>query len=140
MEEEENKIMESRIKAAPWITRQIWEGVEKLSQIPPFNQPNEENEFPNLIEHIQANADSWKLYLHEDTKSSTTGVVEEVNLERTASENGSVDDGEEKLDKAKKEKNPVKEVHFIEKKTKMTTIKIYQSGMPGNYEAYHKIS
>jgi signal transduction histidine kinase len=44
------------------------------------------------------------------------------------------------IEEIEKRKNVAKVSHFVEEKTNLTTIRTYQRGMPGNYEAYHKVS
>ena len=47
---------------------------------------------------------------------------------------------EANIEEIEKRKKAAKVSHFVEQKTKLTTIRTYQKGMPGNYEAYHKVS
>ena len=42
-----------RAEVAPWITKGMWDSIDKLSKIPPFNQPNRKNMEPNLAAHIE---------------------------------------------------------------------------------------
>lgn len=44
----------------------MWKKLDKLSKITPFNQPNEENEFKNLSEHVEKNQEEWYAYIYED--------------------------------------------------------------------------
>ena len=42
-----------------------WSAIDKLSTIPPFNQPNRSNMEPNLAAHIENYPREWLIYVND---------------------------------------------------------------------------
>ena len=55
-----------RAEVAPWITKGMWDSIDKLSKIPPFNQPNRKNMEPNLAAHIEKYPHIWYSYINKE--------------------------------------------------------------------------
>lgn len=49
----QKQVDKNREKDIPWITSRQWRAIDRLSRIPPFNQPNPENKAANLAQHIE---------------------------------------------------------------------------------------
>lgn len=63
-QKQEEEVAARRQKTCPWITASQWKAIDKLSQIPPFNQPNLSNNQPSLAMHIESNAEQWFRYIN----------------------------------------------------------------------------
>lgn len=64
-EKAEYENFQRRKKLAPWITQKQWAAIDKLSTIPPFNQPNRSNMESNLSRHVEKNPDLWYKYVND---------------------------------------------------------------------------
>lgn len=53
-----------RAKVCPWINAAQWKAIDKLSQIPPFNQPNLSNKESCLAVHLEQNPEQWFAYVN----------------------------------------------------------------------------
>ena len=58
------RIFRRRKAKIPWISRDQWRAIDKLSLIPPFNQPNMKNDNVNLSSHIEAHPSQWQDYIN----------------------------------------------------------------------------
>jgi hypothetical protein len=56
---------EKRQRVAPWISAKQWQSIDKLSTLPPFNQPNRTNMEPNLACHVENNPMVWLAYVND---------------------------------------------------------------------------
>ena len=56
---------EKRKRVAPWISQKQWAALDKLSTIPPFNQPNRGNMEANLVTHIENHPNVWYNYVND---------------------------------------------------------------------------
>ena len=65
LDREERERDDRRQKAVPWISLKQWSALDKLSTIPPFNQPNKSNMEKNLSAHIEMNAREWLIYVND---------------------------------------------------------------------------
>lgn len=53
------QIANRRKKACPWIDAAQWKAIDKLSRIPPFDQPNLRNKEACLADHIEKHSQEW---------------------------------------------------------------------------------
>jgi len=49
------------MKYFPQVNKKVWGGVQKLSQISPFNRPN-------IIDHILENPGEWDVFINHSDK------------------------------------------------------------------------
>ena len=62
---EEREKFDRRQKIAPWISYKQWQAIDKLSTIPPFNQPNRLNMEATLAQHVENNPEQWFKYVND---------------------------------------------------------------------------
>ena len=58
----------------------MWDSIDKLSKIPPFNQPNRKNMEPNLAAHIEKYPHIWYRYINKEQASAMANNTEAAKL------------------------------------------------------------
>ena len=107
--EKDQEIARTRSEKIPWINTRQWKAIDKLSQIPPFNQPNLNNKEQCLAVHIEQNHEEWFRYINGNqlldyTMARFTTKDEDGNSIHSSDE-------EEPSDKQKRKDSTMSPVH-----------------------------